>query len=362
VDDNATFVGYREQAESSGAGKSAPKLVAVTIHDLLTRDLPKIEPLLSPWLGMQTLNMVYAWRGVGKTFFALNVAYAVASGGEFLGWTADEPHGVLYLDGEMPGETMKKRLAAIVAASEKECDPEKFRIITPDLQPGFMPDLATVEGQADIEAHITVSTKLIVVDNLSALVRRGGRENDAESWLNVGEWAMYQRSQGRSVLFIHHAGKNGDQRGTSKREDILDTVIRLARPSDYDASREGARFNVEFLKDRHHAAGEPFEAALSTDEQGAQVWTTKSLESCREAQMIEFAELGLSVTDIANELGVHKSTVSRTLKKAEQEGRYKPDKKPTKPRLNRAIGTEAATQPKSRKRRDAKEEEYGEEK
>jgi hypothetical protein len=359
---NATFEDYREKAAANDGGKPMPKLVAVTIHDLLARDLPEIEPLLSPWLGKQTLNMVYAWRGVGKTFFALNVAYAVASGGEFLGWSADGPHGVLYLDGEMPGATMKERLAAIVAASERECDPENFRIITPDLQPGFMPDLATVEGQANIEDHITDSTKLIVVDNLSALVRRGGRENDAESWLNVAEWAMYQRARGRSVLFIHHAGKNGDQRGTSKREDILDTVIRLARPSDYDASREGARFTVEFLKDRHHTAGEPFEAALSMDEHGGQIWTTKSLESCREAQMIEFAELGLSVTDIANELGVHKSTVSRALKKAEQEGRYKPDKKSAKPRPDKAIGTEAATLPKSRKRRDAKEEEYGEEK
>jgi hypothetical protein len=359
MDDNKTWGRYQEQAETQEASASAPppsKLVAVTIHDLLSRELPKIDPLLSPWLGMQTLNMVYAWRGVGKTHFALNVAYAVASGGEFLGWKADEPRGVLYLDGEMPGAAMQERLSSIVLASGRECDPENFRIITPDLQPSFMPDLATGEGQSAIEEHVTDSTKLIVVDNLSALVRRGGRENDAESWLSVAEWAMYQRARGRSVLFIHHAGKNGDQRGTSKREDILDTVICLKRPSDYDASREGARFTVEFLKDRHRAAGEPFEAALSSDERGGQVWTARTLEASRMDQIIELAELGLSVTDIAGELGINKSNVSRALKKAEQEGRYTPRNKPAQRKRNDASEADKIVDIKSRRRRDVDDE------
>lgn len=195
-----------------------------------------------------------------------------------------------------------------------------------------------------------------MVDNLSALVRRGGRENDAESWLNVAEWAMYQRSRGRSVLFIHHAGKNGDQRGTSKREDILDTVIRLARPKDYDASREGARFTVEFLKDRLRSAGEPFEAALSSSPQGGQVWTIKTLENSRAEQIIELAELGLSVTEIAGELDINKSTASRALKKAVQEGHYKPRNKLTQPERNDASSPGKVVELKPRKRRDVDDE------
>jgi putative DNA primase/helicase len=43
--------------------------------------------------------------------------------------------------------------------------------------------------------------------------------------------------------------KGGDQRGTSRREDVLDTVIRINRPDDYNAS-EGARFNVTSTKAR----------------------------------------------------------------------------------------------------------------
>ena len=39
---------------------------------------------------------------------------------------------------------------------------------------------------------------------------------------------------------MHHAGKGGAQRGTSRREDVLDTVIALRQPQDYQ-SGEGAR-------------------------------------------------------------------------------------------------------------------------
>jgi KaiC/GvpD/RAD55 family RecA-like ATPase len=320
----------------------SPKLVSVTLHDLLSRELPRLDPIISPWLGTQSLNMVYAWRGVGKTHFALNVAYAAASGGEFLGWTAEKPHGVLYLDGEMPGAAMQERLSSIILASDKECDPDNFRVVTPDLQTSFMPDLATGEGQDAIEEHITDSTRLIVVDNLSALVRRGGRENEAESWLNVAEWAMYQRARGRSVLFVHHAGKNGAQRGTSKREDILDCVICLRRPGDYDPATDGARFEVHFEKDRHNAAGSPFEARLETDRDGRQVWTVRNLEQSRADQVIALHDLGMSVTDIATELNMHKSNVCRAIKKATEEGKIAPRKKshhtePKQPRRRRDV-------------------------
>jgi len=103
-----------------------------------------------------------------------------------------------------------------------------------------MPDLATAEGQLLIEGIIT-EAPLIIVDNISTLVRSTERENDAESWREVGAWALRMRQRGRSVLFVHHDGKTGEQRGTSKREDTLDSVIQLKRPADY-APDQGARY------------------------------------------------------------------------------------------------------------------------
>lgn len=50
---------------------------------------------------------------------------------------------------------------------------EKFKIITPDLQEIGIPDIATLEGQSIINQHITDKIDLIILDNLSCLVRSG---------------------------------------------------------------------------------------------------------------------------------------------------------------------------------------------
>lgn len=299
-----------------------PPLIVCDAFELLAKNLPPREVLLSPWLQSQSLNMVYAWRGVGKTHVALGIAYALASGGEFLGWKATRAVPVLYIDGEMPGPALKDRIARIVAGSPEEAAPGSLRFITPDLQRDRgMPNLSESEGQAEIDSVIG-NAEVIVVDNISCLVR-GGKENEGESWQPVADWALKKRAAGKSVIFIHHTGKTGQQRGTSKREDLLDTSILLKRPSDYKVT-EGARFEVHFEKFRACPDGEvrPFEARLETDARGNQAWTVRTVDSIADAQMIELAELGISQAEIAREIGCNRSTVLRALRKAEAEGRY----------------------------------------
>lgn len=301
--------------------ETMPFLIAVGIHEFLSRELPPREEILSPWLTTQSLSMIYAWRGVGKTHAALGIAYAVASGGKFLErWEAKKPCEVLYVDGEMSAAALQERLSAIVASSPKEPATGMLRIVTPDLQSGAMPDLATLEGQAEVNAVIGTA-ELIILDNLSCLARRGGRENDAESWLSVAEWVLTLRQQGKSVLFIHHAAKGGQQRGTSKREDLLDTVICLKRPPDYQP-RDGAVFEVHYDKARGLAgdAVEPFEAKLTTDHHGAQSWATRSLTESTLDRVVELANEGLTKSEIATELDIHKSNISRAWRKAEELG------------------------------------------
>ena len=54
--------------------KSAPKLPELNItnvFDFVKMTLPPRENILSPWLPVQGLAMIYAPRGVGKTHVAL---------------------------------------------------------------------------------------------------------------------------------------------------------------------------------------------------------------------------------------------------------------------------------------------------
>lgn len=293
------------------------KLQLITLVDFLTLNIAQRELILSPWLPKQGLAMLYAKRGVGKTHVALNIAYAVASGGSFLGWKADKPCSVLYLDGEMPAATMQERLASIVISHEREAQ-APFTILTPDIQNRGMPDLSTLEGQQTIEPFLK-DIEFIVVDNISTLCRTG-KENEAEGWLLVQAWALRMRSEGRSVLFVHHAAKNGNARGTSKREDVLDTVIVLKHPNDYDPS-EGAAFEVHFEKARSFCgdSAQPLLVKLHT-EYNKQIWELKTLEKSTFEKVIDLANQGFRQHEIVLELGISKSKASRYFKKAKEEG------------------------------------------
>jgi predicted XRE-type DNA-binding protein len=295
-----------------------PELNVTNVFDFIHTELPPREYILSPWLPVQGLAMIYAPRGVGKTHVALGIANAVASGTTFLKWKSSKPYGILYLDGEMPARLMQERLLAIINTSNlKPSAP--FKLLTPDLQQGAMPDLATNEGQLSLEPHLK-DIHLIIVDNISTLCR-SSKENEADSWLPVQGWALKMRAKGKSILFIHHAGKGGHQRGTSKREDILDTVMVLKRPDDYNP-KDGAIFQVHFEKSRGFMGedAEPFEAQLTCKED-VQEWKTRPITESSYDQVVNLTKQGLKQKEIAEKLEINKSNVSRHLKRANQEGR-----------------------------------------
>jgi len=292
-------------------------LNAMEVTDFIKMDLPKRENILSPWLPVQGLAMIYAPRGVGKTHIALAIAYAVVSNTSFLGWQPSKPRGVLYLDGEMPASLMQERLSILLTKNSTPLS-VPFRLITPDLQPLGMLYLATVRSQIQLENYLN-DIELIIVDNISTLCRNS-KENEADSWLPVQEWALKMRASGRSVLFIHHAGKSGHQRGTSKREDILDTVIALRRPNEYK-SKDGAIFEIYFEKARGFfgEAANPFEVQLMINDVGMQEWIMRSINAYD--QIIDIAKKGYKQSQIAEQVNLHKSNVSRHIKQAVQEGK-----------------------------------------
>jgi putative DNA primase/helicase len=125
------------------------------------------------------------------------------------------------------------------------------------------------------------------------------------------------RRRGISVLIIHHANKIGEQRGTSRREDVLDTSIRLRHPSDYSIT-QGARFEVHIDKGRGIRGDDarPFEAWLKGDEH---VWTMSEIDDRDRTKIAELLATGMSVRDIAEAIGISKSSVHRLKQRIEQE-------------------------------------------
>jgi len=107
-------------------------LRAVTKGELRQLDLPRRQNLLDPWLPVQGLGMIHAPRGVGKTYVALGIAHAVASCDTFLGWSANFPCEVLYVDGELPANLLQKRVREFDRIFPGDHD-SSLRFVSPDL-------------------------------------------------------------------------------------------------------------------------------------------------------------------------------------------------------------------------------------
>ena len=291
-------------------------LIALDMGEFLSMSIPERGYLLSPVLPVQGIGILYAPRGIGKTFAALSIAVAVASGGAVFNWRAPMPKRTLYVDGEMPATSMQNRLSALVnGMSVPPHTLKNMALITPDLQPCPMPDLSTAGGQAMIEPFLK-DVDMVVLDNIATLCRTG-KENESQSWQTMQAWLLELRRRGMTVLLIHHAGKSGDQRGTSAREDIMDTVISLRRPREYSMA-EGARFEVHLTKARGILGDDakPFEANLIT-EGNALHWRVRDIEDVELEELKRLLGEGYSIRDCAEEMGKSKSSVHRLKRKLE---------------------------------------------
>lgn len=309
----------RDEHIENQASIEPPVLLCLSANELMSRDLSRREHILCPFIRRKDLVMLHGKRGGGKSWVVGGIAVAVAAGAKFLRWEAPRPGKVLLVDGEMPGEALKDRLSLLVAACG--ADPgDNLQIVAADLQDRPMPNLAGSDGQKALDDHLD-GVDLLILDNVSTLFN-GVIENEAEGWEPVQGWLLELRRRGISVCLVHHSGKAGQQRGTSKREDILDVVIGLRKPDGYEPA-EGARFEVHFEKARgiHGQDVNPFEARLGNDEQGFPAWSMKDLGALVHDRIVELAQEGLSQTDIAREVGRHKSQVSRILKAAKAEGK-----------------------------------------
>ena len=185
--------------------------------------------------------MIYSPRGVGKTLLGLSAGYAAASSGSLFGWLRRDPAASCTLTARCLRQRCNTGWRS-VAGFKCEASPDFFRMLCADVTERGLPDLATVEGQRIF--GVVGDAELVILDNISTLCR-SGKENEAEGWQVVQDRALAHRRAGRSLLFAHHAGKGGNQRGTSKREDVLDSVIALRRPHDYRPD-QGARFRGSF--------------------------------------------------------------------------------------------------------------------
>ncbi|HWF61453.1 MAG TPA: AAA family ATPase [Nitrospira sp.] len=322
ADPEESFARLRALSDYRKPDKKPPLLAALVSYNcLLSLDLPK-RPQHLPWLPEGGNVMVYGPRGVGKTFFQLALTVSLTSGQNLWNWTVESPVGVLYVDGEMQLDELRNRTTALMTKPPKaslefltsqlvyqRCE-GKDLILTSE---AMRQDVAKIlDARPDI--------RVLILDNISCLFS-GIDESSKEDWEPINAWLIRLRHRGLATVLVHHAGKDGKQRGTSGREDSLDTVIQLLKPAGAD-DREGCHFELAFTKSRS-VRGEgvaPLDVRLQTVN-GLLQWVYQPIEVSKLDQARRLVAEGVSgPSDLAEELGVTTGYASKLMKKLKLEG------------------------------------------
>lgn len=296
------------------------QLGLLSLGTMLKLALPAETELLGLMILEKSIGLIAGPRGGGKSWLAMLIAYAISACKPVEPWGTGSGTPVVMLDGEMRAAGVQERFRLLHAfnkdAESRAMAEINLSIISRDYMGDPIGSIDTDEGQRRIDELIPESAKLVIVDNLSAW-SSSGRE-DSNSWALVKTWLIKKRLQGVAVLLIHHTGKNGQQRGTSMHEDLLDYSILLS-PLPSNSERHDTRFGIEHTKLRDHIPElrQKYECAIWTEDESLQFEIVPAgfNPSQHEIEMVEKHRAGMSMGEIALELGISKSTVSRTLKK-----------------------------------------------
>lgn len=292
---------------------AALRSALLSAAELVAMPLEQRPALLGPWLCAGDLGFIFAARGVGKTWLAMLIANAVATGAALGEWRAGEPRPVVYVDGEMnlPDSQERARLIGMQDGVQWLHHEHLFSTARQGL------NLASPPLQSAL-LELLLPGSVLILDNLSALCR-GVEENDNDAWEIMLGWLLECRRREITVIVIHHAGRNGQMRGASRREDAAHWILRIQ--DDTSASGQKALVTT-FSKCRNCGPQDAPPLRWTLDmEAGERLAVACERHSGPEALKSLIAEGIETNAELAQELGVSPGQVSKWAKRLIDAGR-----------------------------------------
>ena len=227
---------------------TAPTFRFWTDADL--ENLPPVPWLLARVLQRSVLGVLYGPSGVGKSFFALGLAVAVALDREWLG-RAVQGGRVVYLAAE-GARTMGPRLSAL----------KEWHGVTSVPNLTIVPDAVYLHHAAHLSAFLTQLREavpspiaLTVIDTLSRCSAGSDENSNADRELTVEGINHIRAATEGAILAVHHTGWNEDRmRGGYALQAATDTILALKR------AEGGIELKIE--KHRDHDDGEVIPLSL----------------------------------------------------------------------------------------------------
>ena len=219
-------------------------------------DRPPPPWLVKDVLPQADLAMIYGESSSGKSFFALDMAFAIASGSMWRGEHLTAQGNVAWIAAEAAG-SMRDRLRAAAQGYGFSLDHLPLYIT------GETPNLGDVSNvRALASAAQSVEPALVVVDTLAA-ASGGANENSGEDMSAIlAACRVLHKATGALVLLIHHSGKDKAKgaRGWSGLRAAMQTEIELT----YDPARVVRGARVAKQRDGKDGIQMPFRLASVT--------------------------------------------------------------------------------------------------
>jgi putative DNA primase/helicase len=284
-------------------------LRTVDVRDFLQMELPPPEYVVDPLLTVRGRSVILSPPGPEKAYFTMQVAYSVACGILCFRWKVPRARRVVYVEGEMDAATLQERQKNIALLNEGRIpEPDYLHIFNRDLQEDVPPKINSPQGRAQIESRLSPGG-LLILDNLASY-----NENEPLDRTQIENWTGDLSRNGISTIFVSHSGKSGSQRGTPKREELFDAVLRLRLPVTYKSGEE-LRWEVELEKIRGHAPkpphNQPFELSMRSDPEGKRTWMMRPLGELLRQRAEEMLLKGIKPNAVAADTGLSRATVYR---------------------------------------------------
>ena len=270
--------------------------------------------------------MIYGPRGIGKSTFVQILAIRLTTWktkGKRLSdigpWRVKHRVPVLLIDGEMNEADLQGRIMQLRKPLGKESKKSPLGIYTAShaaQNSGLNINLSNEKWREALYNYLKYEAtwyRVLILDNLVTLTP-GIDENSRKDWDPINQWLVRLKHLGLSVILIHHSGRQKHQRGTTSREDTLDTIINLSEPEGYDIS-EGAHFLVKFEKIRNIPPSgtlKPFTLRLVPYGVGGLTWEIGSPKDSTENDVIIALLLDgkLKQKEIASKVGKSEMTIT----------------------------------------------------
>jgi hypothetical protein len=289
---------------------------ACTSAELRKMKLVPRKAVVADFFKCADLGFIYGPRGLGKSLLGHYLSRSIATGTPCGPWLVYQKMRVLYVDGEMPIDDVRNRDVALGSPCENLFFLNHELLFEKSTKTLNIADEATQEALTNF--CLEQKAEVLVLDNLSAL-SFGVDENKGIDWEKLLRWLLDLRRRGISVVFIHHAGRSGEMRGHSKREDPAFWIIRLD-PADSDDEAKGAKFISKFDKHRNSMSRPTdYEWHFKPNGKGGTDVKVKEISNfSRFRQLVRAGET--SATKIAQKLGIGRSYVSKLAERAQKEG------------------------------------------